>query len=121
MEPKGHDRVHKSPQLVLILSKIKPIHTITCYLYILMLSTHLRLGLHSGLSLSGCPTNILYAVLFTPTVLYVLPISSSLTCSNTLQLVISEERERSICIPIEVITWLSRLYGLTIARDCCWP
>jgi hypothetical protein len=33
---------------------------------ILILSTHLCLGLPSGLFLSGCPTNILYAFLFSP-------------------------------------------------------
>jgi hypothetical protein len=35
-------------------------------LSILILSTHLHLGLPSGLFLSGFPTNILYAVLFSP-------------------------------------------------------
>jgi hypothetical protein len=34
--------------------------------YILKLFTHLRLGLHSGLFLSGFLTNILYAFLFSP-------------------------------------------------------
>jgi hypothetical protein len=33
---------------------------------ILILSTHLRLGLPSGLFPSGFPTNILYAVIFSP-------------------------------------------------------
>jgi hypothetical protein len=33
---------------------------------ILILSTHLRLGLPSGLFPSGFPTNILYALLFSP-------------------------------------------------------
>jgi hypothetical protein len=32
----------------------------------LILSTHQRLGLHSGLFPSGFPTNILYAFLFSP-------------------------------------------------------
>jgi hypothetical protein len=41
------------------------------------LSTHLRLGLPSGLFPSGFPTNIL----FSPFMLHVLPISSSLTWS----------------------------------------
>jgi hypothetical protein len=33
---------------------------------ILILFTHLRLGLSNGLFLSGCPTNILYAFVFSP-------------------------------------------------------
>jgi hypothetical protein len=55
-----------------------PSHPITLR-SILILSTHLRLGLPSGLFASGFPTNILYAFLFPPFVLHVLPISSSLT------------------------------------------
>jgi hypothetical protein len=57
-------RVHKSPPLVPILSQFDPIHTIPSYLRsILILSTHLHLGLPSGLFPSGFPTNILYAFL----------------------------------------------------------
>jgi hypothetical protein len=51
--PKVHYGVHKSPPLVPILSQINPVHT-----------THLRLGLPSGLFPCGFPTNILYAFLF---------------------------------------------------------
>jgi hypothetical protein len=42
-----------------------PSHPI-CLRSILILSTHLRLGLHSGLFPSGISTNILYAFLFFP-------------------------------------------------------
>jgi hypothetical protein len=44
-----------------------PIHSIPSYLSKRsILSTHLRLGLPSGLFPSGFPTNILYAFLFSP-------------------------------------------------------
>jgi hypothetical protein len=60
--PKVHYRVHKSPPLVPILSQIKPVHTITSYLRsILILSTHLLLGLPRCPFPSGFPTNILYS------------------------------------------------------------
>jgi hypothetical protein len=59
--PKLHYHVHKSPPIVPILSQINPVHTIPSYLRsILILSTHLRLGLPSGLFPSASPTNILY-------------------------------------------------------------
>jgi hypothetical protein len=45
------------------------------------LSTHLSLGLPSGLFHSGIPNNILHAFLFPPLVLHALPSSSSLTWS----------------------------------------
>jgi hypothetical protein len=65
--PKVHHRVHKSPPLVSILSQIDPVHTIPSYLKsILILPTHIRLGLPSGLFLSGFPTNIPYAFLVSP-------------------------------------------------------
>jgi hypothetical protein len=49
-KPKVQYRVHKSPQLVPILSQINPFHTYPSYLgSILILSTHLRLVLPSGL------------------------------------------------------------------------
>jgi hypothetical protein len=41
---------------------------------VLILSTHLRLGLSSGLFASGFPTKMLYSFLFSPFVLHVLPI-----------------------------------------------
>jgi hypothetical protein len=65
--PKVHYRIHKSLPLVPILSQIDPVHTTPSHLsQILILSTHLRLGLPSGLFLSGFPTNILYAFIFSP-------------------------------------------------------
>jgi hypothetical protein len=65
--PKVHYCIHKSPPLVASLTQINPIHAIPAYLRsILILSTHLRLRLPSGLLPSGFPTNILYAFLFSP-------------------------------------------------------
>jgi hypothetical protein len=64
--PKIHNCVHKSPLLVPILSQIDPVHTIPSLKSILLLSTHLRLGLPSGIFPSGFPTNILYAFLVSP-------------------------------------------------------
>jgi hypothetical protein len=49
--------------------------------FILILSTHLRLGLIIGLFPFGFPTNILHAFRFSAFVLHVLPILSSSTWS----------------------------------------
>jgi hypothetical protein len=63
--PKVHHRVHKSPPLAPILRQIDPVHPVSLR-SILILSTHLRLRLPSGLFPSGLPTNNLYALLFSP-------------------------------------------------------
>jgi hypothetical protein len=69
--PKVHCLFHKNLPLVPILSQINPVHTTPSYLRsILILSTHLRLGLPSSLFPSGFPTNILYVFLFPPFVLH---------------------------------------------------
>jgi hypothetical protein len=60
MEPEGSLLCSQEPPLFPILSQINPIQSI--YLQsTLILSTHLRLGLPSGLFPSGFPTIILYA------------------------------------------------------------
>jgi hypothetical protein len=58
--PKVHYTVHKSPPLVPILCQIDPVYIIPSYLSktILILSTHLRLSLHSDVFPSGFPTNV---------------------------------------------------------------
>jgi hypothetical protein len=67
-DPKVHYHVHKSPPLVPTLNiSIQSILPPPIFLRsILRLSTHLRLGLPSGLFPSGFPTNFLYAFLFYP-------------------------------------------------------
>jgi hypothetical protein len=65
--PKVHFRVHKSRPLAASLSQINPVHTTpSCLSKIDVLSTHLRLGLPSGLFPSGFLTKTLYAFLFSP-------------------------------------------------------
>jgi hypothetical protein len=55
-------RIHKNPPSVPIPNPIYPVHTISLR-YILILSSHLRLGLPSSLFHSDFPIKILYSVL----------------------------------------------------------
>jgi hypothetical protein len=79
--PKVHHRIHKRPPPVPILRQIDPLHAsqLTSRRSILILSSHLRLGLPSGLLPSGFPTKTLYALLSSPT-RAVLSISSGEEC-----------------------------------------
>ena len=64
--PKVHYRTHKRPPPVSILGQPNPVHIPTSWRSILILSTHLRLGLPSGLLPSGVPSNTLYTPLSSP-------------------------------------------------------
>jgi len=68
MSPKVDYGIHKSPQLVPILNHMHPVNTfpIISLRSILILSSHLRLGLSCGLFPSGFPTKIFYAFLISP-------------------------------------------------------
>jgi hypothetical protein len=68
--PKVHHIIHKSPPHVPILSQIDPVYAplpSNLWNSILILSSHLRLGLSSDLLPSGFPTQTLYAPLPSPT------------------------------------------------------
>ena len=66
--PRVHYHIHKCPPPVPILSQIYPFHTShpTSWRSILILSSHLRLGLPSGLFPSCFPTKTLYTPLLSP-------------------------------------------------------
>jgi hypothetical protein len=79
--PKFHLRIHKYPPLVPILNQINPVYAPhrTTWRSILILSSHLRLGLPSGLFPWGFPTNTLYAPLLSPDIV---PTTDTLTAVN---------------------------------------
>jgi hypothetical protein len=76
---------------------------------ILILSTHLRLSVSSGLFPYGFPTNILYAYLLSSFVLLALSTSSSLTWSLCLYL----ENRTSLCYFLRIF-WLYLLIYLKV-------
>jgi hypothetical protein len=75
--PEVHYHIHKNPPPVPILSQLNPVHAPrpSSWRSILILSSHLRLGLPSGRLPSGLPTKILYTPLFPLYVLNAPPIS----------------------------------------------
>ena len=77
-KPKVHYRIHKCPPPVPVLSQLDSVHNPlpTSWRSILILSSHLRLGLPRGLFPSGFPTKTLYIHLSSlPYALHVSPIS----------------------------------------------
>ena len=66
--PKVHYRIHKCPSPVPILNQLDPVHATTSYFgrSILILSSHLRLGLPSGLFPSDFPNKTLYTPFLSP-------------------------------------------------------
>ena len=66
--PKVHYRTHKPPPTVPILGQPNPVHYPhpTSWRFILILFTHLRLGLPSGLFPPGFPTKTPYTPLSSP-------------------------------------------------------
>jgi hypothetical protein len=61
--PKVYYRIHNSRPTVFILSQMDPVHapSSTSWMWILILSSHLRLGLRSGLLTSSFATKTLHA------------------------------------------------------------
>jgi hypothetical protein len=66
--PKVHYRIHKFPPSVSILSQLNPVHTHILHPEdtALISSSHLRMGLPSGLFPSGFPTKTLYTPIPSP-------------------------------------------------------
>jgi hypothetical protein len=82
MKPVGSLPCSQEPSTNTYLNQINPVHTTPSYLSKIYFNiVHLRLGLPSGLFPSGFPTKILYEFIFSPWVLHVLLISSSLAWS----------------------------------------
>jgi hypothetical protein len=83
------------------LSRARSIHSVTSHpislRYILILSSRLRLGLHSCLFPSGFPTNILYALPFSRIRATCPALSSSLTLSNKISTKFKKYFKETIC------------------------
>jgi hypothetical protein len=77
LNPKVHYLIHNFPPPVFILSQPNPFHTPhpTFWRSIIILYSHLRLGVPGDLFPSGFPTKILYMPLSSPSALHAPPIS----------------------------------------------
>jgi hypothetical protein len=77
LNPRVHYRTHTCPPPVSILSQPNPVHSPTSYFVKihLILSSHLRLGLPSGLFPSGLLTKTIYTPLSSPSALHAPSIS----------------------------------------------
>ena len=114
--PKVHYRIHKCPPPVPILSQLDPVHTPTSWRSIIILSSHLRLALPSGLFPSGFPTETLY----TP-----LPSSVRATCHASLILLdfitrtLLGKQFRSLSSSLWTVVYnANKLCGKCIVLEC---
>ena len=117
--PKVHYRIHKCPPSAPILSQLDPVHTPhpTSWSSILILSSHLRLGLPTGLLPSGFPTNALYTPLLSPFVLYAPPITFFSILSPEKYWVRS--RDKMLTIQIVTNSFLFANWVLGIHKQTC--
>jgi len=83
--PKVHYRIHKCLQPVLLLNQLNPVPIPTSWRSILILSSHLHLGLPSGILPSGFPTKTLYT-----------PLSSSIRATRPAHLILLDFITRKI-------------------------
>jgi hypothetical protein len=103
LNPKVHYHIHNCPPPVSILSQPNPLHTPhqTFWRSTLILSSHLRLGLPSGLVPSGFPTKTLYTPL-SFTILATCP--AHLILFDFITRTISGEEYRSLSFHYEVFS-----------------
>ena len=117
---KAYHRIHKYLPPVPILSRLDPVHTptSTSWRSILMLSSHLRLGLPNGLFLSGFPTKTLYTPLLSPI---------RATCSSHLIILdfvtrkVLGEEYRSLSSSLRVYWYVKSKYVLTGVIEALRP
>ena len=110
--PKVNYRIHKCLPLVPILSQPDQVHTPhpTSWRSILILSSHLRLGLPSDLFPSGFPTKTLYKTSHLPHTRYMFrPSHSSQFC-----------HPNNIGLAVQIIQFLTNSYMLAYLTGDAW-